>query len=891
MKKWIAWAMAASIAASNMGVMAYGSNFADIGNVPWPGAAKFIDQAASYGLMNGYNEDGKKYCKPRNNVSYCEAVQLMYSIMKAHGKQDVSETVVTKWKQVMSAYNIPSWAYSAVAYGLENGIITTDELGKMRGGTGSANREDVGRIFGKAVASLDGYTLESNPTLGYRDAAQISADAKPYLELLNRSKLMVGDTENKFNPKSNINRSEMAVLSVKTYNMLTENASSTPQVPSTGAVTGSVESSMVLSNGDLFLDVWTNAGTSLKLFGTKGKITPTFENKAIDFANIGRGDTVTVSYTGDQLLSLTVMYSKAGINKEVTYELKKITSSKVTVKDGSKEKEYWLDSSAGLLLNGSKSSVTKISNALEDAKYNVTLTLDKDEYVTTLDAFKSSDNPTKGLLTRLTDSIITIKNGSKSYEYPLNDDVTVKKENKSYQFSKLKRDYDDNNYTVSVKLNSKGQVTDIVIESEEDETHGTLTQLSSKRIYIKANGETYDYPYIEDEVVVTIDGSKKTLSTLKNSFNEDGKGYTIALEVDRDDVATEIHATSKNAETSKGTLTAIDSNEITITKNDKNYTFDLAKNVDVTIDGKNGSVSDLRNNYRDYTYEVELEFNTDGDVSEIEATLGEVEEGILRDVNDRNGTIKVEAGSVKYDLDYSGSVKVTLDGESISIDQLDEALDDAYGADQIYVELSYSGGKVSKITAEWSDESGETLKGTLYSIDVDGNELRIEKGSDRTRYTFASDAEVTLDGSSSTLSKLSRAFDDMASDEVMNITLTLNSRDRVTKVVARIVDEDDADENKLKEGYLRNVKTSGDGRITIAESMRSGAKEYIWDLESDTEIRFNIDDSKTYDRNYRDTPRGLQDFMNDCDSNSDYCYVSLRTNSNGEVTRVTAEDQ
>ena len=156
MKKWVAWVMAASMAAGSMGVTAYGSVFTDIGSVPWPGAATFIDQAASMGLMNGYNENGKKYCKPRNNVSYCEAVQLMYSIMKAHSKQDVSDTVVTKWKPVMSAYNIPSWAYNAVAYGLENNILATEELGKMRNGTGNANREDVGRIFVKALSTLDG---------------------------------------------------------------------------------------------------------------------------------------------------------------------------------------------------------------------------------------------------------------------------------------------------------------------------------------------------------------------------------------------------------------------------------------------------------------------------------------------------------------------------------------------------------------------------------------------------------------------------------------------------------------------------------------------------------------------------------------------------------------
>lgn len=34
---------------------------------------------------------------------------------------------------------------------------------------------------------------------------------------------MVGDSDNKFNPKKNITRAEMAVLSVKSYNKLVEN--------------------------------------------------------------------------------------------------------------------------------------------------------------------------------------------------------------------------------------------------------------------------------------------------------------------------------------------------------------------------------------------------------------------------------------------------------------------------------------------------------------------------------------------------------------------------------------------------------------------------------------------------------------------------------------------
>ena len=127
--------------------------------------------------MSGYEENGKRYCKPRNNVTYCEAVQLMYSIMKAYTKQDVNDATVTKWKPVISAYNIPTWAYKATAYGLENSILTTAELNKLQGGTKAANREDVGVIFGKAMDTVKGYDVKSGATLGYADKDAISAVA------------------------------------------------------------------------------------------------------------------------------------------------------------------------------------------------------------------------------------------------------------------------------------------------------------------------------------------------------------------------------------------------------------------------------------------------------------------------------------------------------------------------------------------------------------------------------------------------------------------------------------------------------------------------------------------------------------------------------------------
>ncbi|MBR6542402.1 MAG: S-layer homology domain-containing protein, partial [Anaerotignum sp.] len=360
MKKLITFATAASLLVGSMVTPVYAAAFVDINTVTWDGFKPFLEEAADLGLMKGYDENGKKYCKPRNNVTYCEAVQLMYSIMKVYTGKDVSDTTVTKWKTVMSAYNIPDWAYKATAYALENSILSTAELPNLQGNaskinTKAATREAVGMIFGKAMDTVNGYDIKSNAALTYADKGSVSSAAVPYLELLNRAGLMVGDTDNKFNPKANISRAEMAVLSVKTYNKLTEGGSSatTPTTTATTAA-GTVATSSLMQNGDLFLTVTTTTNTTLSLFGTKGEVTPKYNGSAIDFDDIGTGDTVKVSYTGTTLTALEVVYSKAGISgveedekeedtTEETYELKEISSSKVYVLDGSKEKSFRLD--------------------------------------------------------------------------------------------------------------------------------------------------------------------------------------------------------------------------------------------------------------------------------------------------------------------------------------------------------------------------------------------------------------------------------------------------------------------------------------------------------------------------------------------------------------------
>ena len=744
-KQILTLATTASLLMGSISVPAYAATtFVDINTVTWSGFKPFLNQAAELGLMSGYEENGKRYCKPRNNVTYCEAVQLMYSIMKAYTKQDVNDATVTKWKPVISAYNIPTGAYKATAYGLENSILTTAELNKLQGGTKAANREDVGVIFGKAMDTVKGYDVKSGATLGYADKDAISATAVPYLELLYRVNLMVGDSDNKFNPKKNITRAEMAVLSVKSYNKLVENkGTETNQKTATGTVTDC----KTMQNGDIFLTM-TASGSSLSLFGVKGKVTAKYNGQTIALSDIKTGDTVKVTYEGQYMSSITVTYSKNGIKQttEKKYELKDITDSKITVKNGSTEKKFYLDDDVEIRLDGKKSTVSKLSRALEDTSYDVTLTLDKDEYVLKVVAVVNANNPTDGTVTDVEDDEITIKSGKKEYTYTLASDVEVTYNGNTMKFSKFQRNYDDSNFVVSLKLDKNNRVSEIKITSMEDDYNGTLTFLNSKRIEFTAGSKTYQYN-LSDDVTVRIDGKKSSVSALRESYR-DGKAYTVSVDTNRDDEVTELLAVSKFSSNNKGKLSKINKRELTIVAKEKDYTYGLADDVDVTINGKNRDVSDLIDSYKDYSFNVTLGFDKNGDVCEITAEMADAKEGYLRDLVEDKRTITVTAAGLNIKMDLASSVTVRLGGESISLTKLNSELDYAYGDSQIYVELGYNGsGEVKTITAFWEDARGE-----LVSVDRRADEIEVRIDGSKKTFEISTRAEFVY--------KLSAAADE-----------------------------------------------------------------------------------------------------------------------------------
>lgn len=781
MKRFLTLATTAALVLGSTNAVAFGSTFADINTVPWPGAATFIDEAASLGLMSGYTENGKKYCKPRNKVTYCEATQLMYSIMKTYYKQDVTNETITKWKPIMDAYKIPSWAYNAVAYALDKGILVTNDLTKfMKGNTQqNANREDVGVIFGKALGKV--YTVDMDAKLTFKDAGSISKASVPYLDLLYDKNIMVGDDYNNFNPKVNINRSEMAVLSVKTYKLLTGSGSSgstttKPETPSNGSVTGTIVNVSVLENGDLFCSVKTNTGTGLNLFGKKGTAKAYYDGKEIDFSEIGTGDSVSLSYANGDIKTITVTKSVNGIGSKQTFNLVDMTSNKITVKDGSKEKTYTMADDVKVYLDDKSTTPSRIYSALDNGDdFSVTIYLNADDKVTKLYATTKNDNPKSGLLTDLDDDELTIKVNGKSYDYDVDSDVDVKDELTDYSFSDLKKHYDDTDFYVTLTTNSKNAVTKITVNYAEDEVNGVLTDVTSRKLTIKAQGDTYTYN-LDSDVDVKVDGKSKDIDFLKE--NHEKTSYRVSLTLNRDDDVTDIVAIEESMGESKGIIKRLSSSTIEI-KNDKGDTFsydllDDTDDIDVTLNGKSADFDDLKDKYKEYDIRAELSFKNK-QVSKIVAVNTEADKGELRAIDEDEITILVDGDKFTYDLD--DDVEVTLEDDDYSLSKLIKAFED-YENFEVKLKFNSSKSKVTEIEAEYSSSKRE-VKGDLDGISssyikVDGKKYYLSKDFDK-------DDDVY--GDAKDYDDLDDKYDDGDGTDFI-IKLKLNSSGEVTRIDA-----------------------------------------------------------------------------------------------------------
>ncbi len=832
---------AAAVLAGSTNIFA--ANFADINNVPWEGAKTYINAVADAGLMVGdYNDAGKKVFRAKDGVTYCETMQLAYTLMKSYLGKGVDSSVVDKYKTVMTGYKIPTWAQEAVAYGLDNKIVTISEIPAFinkKGVSVNATRQDVAIIFGRAISLIE--ALPSDTTLKYGDTSSITNVAKPYVALLGNLKIMNGDTDGNFTPKASINRAEMAVVVSKAKNYFAGKDSKSNSGGSNNSSSSNNNSNSNSSNNNTTSNIGTVSGVISNLVNVGNNTTIVVNNKQftgnsstgclnasgtrILMSSLAIGDSVLVSYDGDSITSILVTASKGSGNSsssttsryDVQGTLVSLGSYTVKVNVNGSEKNYEFDDRDDVYFkyNGTVKSYDKVKDLWAKGD-KVGLVLDRNDYVTNVDITStenSGDYDVEGYFDTMDTTRIKLKSSkssrSKSYDFEDSDKSNVK-------YYKTKNGNDDVGYTafksyvkandkIGIVYNSNGEVRKIYIveratsSSRSDyDVEGYFKSISTSGISIKSSksgsSKTYKYRDDDKDSVSYYKNSSSTTdvgySSFKNYVNEDDK---IGIVYDSDDLVRKVYITERASSSSsndydvEGYYDNISSSYIRV-KSSKSgsstkYYFKNEDSDDVTFykseNGSSVSYSSFKNYVSDND-KIGIVYNSSKEVTKVYIISGSSSSSKTSTTSGNTNSVTSSKIKIKND---STTYKVE-DGSDVDVN-IDDGNNNINDYDD-FVDAVSNENKIFHIEIKYDSSYYVTsIEGYVYSVEgaevlsADSDSIKVKCDGSRYTYDISSSCDYSCGNYKDTSSGLRNALED---NSKVTADMTFDSKGRVTSI-------------------------------------------------------------------------------------------------------------
>ncbi|TCO78771.1 S-layer homology domain-containing protein [Marinisporobacter balticus] len=593
-------------------------SFSDVPSNHW--AKDFITKMADKKIISGYFDDYtlKATFKPDKSVSYIEAMQMIYNTLKAANKLKSTTGLATKYAAALNANKIPTWAHEAVAYGVEYGILHQDEVKAFvkNGNPVYAKKVDVAVFIGKSLEMK----LEALPVLNFVDAETIKTAALPYVDLLKKNKIVDGDTQNKFNPNSIINRAVMATMCSNTYDLIVKE--STVVVSPSTPVLSDLEGTIDYVSSDAKMLIVKDTKGDKKSYTLKTTYVRK-DGKYITLNDLKQGDTVKLTFnTSGDVQGIEV----------------KVSSNATTGSDDKTRIIDYIDEDAKLLIVKNKKSKSEVYNLkgvrikiggrskdIDDLNKGDGIKLIFDNKGE-LDEIQVDDTVTS--MEGRVESLKEIDKYDKTYLLMARDrtNLIIKKELKIDKDTEIEYDRDD----VDADKLVKGMdiyikyVGDRAIKIEIDEEDKTYQGILDSRILFKKepilklqmnSGDVKEFT-VDDDVDIDRDGDDKL------DLLEEGDIVTIKVEYGKVTEITAIERTDKRSKVD-GVIKQItrgDPSSITIKTDDKEtLKYEIKRGITVEIKDKDGK-KDKNKELKDLEigYEVRLRLDN-GKVNKIEA--------------------------------------------------------------------------------------------------------------------------------------------------------------------------------------------------------------------------------------------------------------------------------
>jgi hypothetical protein len=276
-----------------------------------------------------------------------------------------------------------------------------------------------------------------------------------------------------------------------------------------------------------------------------------------------------------------------------------------------------------------------------------------------------------GMVAEVDGSSISVRRGAsfvwanqRNFEVTVSDDAKIYLDGKIAELDDIKKGYavsiladPDQEAIVIIARSVNGQDEDDDKDEDIDEVEGVIESVSSTSITVKVDGE-YKVYQLASDVDVELDGDDADLDDLE-------KGYDVKIEIENNRV-TEIRAFSDSDKEVSGVLQSVSQTSITVKVDGEYEVYQLSDDVDVELDGDDADIDDLEKGY-----EVKLVVE-DGEVISIEASSGELVEGVLDSIGDESITVKVDGVYKVFEL--ADDVEVFINDQEKDLDDLEKGM-------------------------------------------------------------------------------------------------------------------------------------------------------------------------------------------------------------------------
>ena len=836
MKRKMAMALAAVLVAGSLPVTASAATFTDINEVSW--ASSTIQAVSDKGLINGY-EDGT--FRAKNNVTYSEAMVMVYNLMSKTGNLKASATnTLSIYQSVLNTYKIPTWSQSTVAYGLSAQILMAADLPKFttNGVSNPATRQDVAVMFGRALSEK--YDIYAGTGVNYNDVWRISDEAMPYVDLLTRLGIVTGDDSGNFNPTANITRAEMAVMMNKTYDLLSN------ELANTGEIT-----EIVNHDGDYYdVDVKMDNGERNRLTLSDDNISVYNKDgsRELPISSLTKGDRVSLVFDGLVITKIYLLDEEASAQEKYDavgyiYSLKDGYLNLESENTGETTK-YKINTNCTYYLDGKKTTESAIKDVIDDNSDKYVFaglyTETKNEkvdgkrqdvlyanavYVTVKDEYTQT-----GEVTDFTSTTVSYKasgsNARKSADFASDCEFYIG--DKKSSAKDLEEMAESGTVYVKVTVNSKGKATKIVMTEDKftDNTASstyTVKGFNKDRIIVSRGGTstTYEFGSTSDityyiwekgatkwnevsfrgaESFYDGDDDKVDYDTMYARMNFDKSGKITAIYMvkdnERENAFGEAEATEK-----KGTVESIKDGKLKFKTSSTEYTLLNKYNVDPKdedTDNENLYGEDADGSMKKYPLVIGGAQTSSLTVLTRMANCDDVTLYAEVRANANNEITRIDARLtaaegklVEYDKGKKEFTLETPDGSQFKLKTVSNPKTDSddYDAEDLQttgyrgssVELEFNNdGEISKIIVTDSSYNSGTkrVKGTA---SLDGSKIKIDGKS----YSWDSKTYIT---SSSFTYSTKDMFERMLQDKDIEVYVeaTISDSNKVERINARV---------------------------------------------------------------------------------------------------------